>query len=447
MTGVLLGDSAIQDALVEAIVETAQTGQTLATSSSSSSSQEGAAQAAQGGPALEAPAAQGGGAQGAAVSGASAAMPKSRGVTVVTGPRGIEKITFRLEDNRKLIKKRPPASSDQAVFWRWIDRQYTAAKRGSEDAVALNEIAEACARRRPAIVRRAAGAGAGSAPVEPSPMADSRNGLSFDLAKKPLPTHVVAEIERRFFLKLVEDTRSSTGQLYVPGPRLAGFKGQRGSLCGKFPHMVTKRSSKGLANATAPAGSTTYVCGLDHVLSFTTRLVERKDDGSEVFVKEEDLLRLVHAPYSSADRAKHGHFEKTLTIYASLEFAEGPDAGKPVGASSFKAATTTGLWLPRESAPYQGGATEKEMRGGIATLNKLKFAKVAAHTNMVDRVKHERVRIAIHTLNPMLNPLKGFTVHSLPFLIKSVLHNDVEKNERYVAGPDGSPVAVPKSSA
>ena len=66
---------------------------------------------------------------------------------------------------------------------------------------------------------------------------------------------------------------------------------------------------------------------------------------------------------------------------------------------------------------------------------------------MVDHLKHQRVRIAIHTLNPMLNDLKGFTVHSLPFLIKSVLHNDVEKNERYIEGADGQPVAMPKPNA
>ena len=438
----------ISQSLAESIGGQNDTGQTLARNPEGQAGPDQAlavvaTQAPEGGAPLEAAAPQGGRTQGATVSGARQSTPKSKGVTVITNARGIERIVFRLDDNRRLIKRRPAASSDNAIFWRWIDRQYLAAKRGSEDSAALNEIAEACARRRPSIVRGSAGA----APSSPSPLTDARNGLSFDLAKKPLPPAVKAEIERRFFLKLMEDTRSSAGQLYVPGPRLQGIKGQRGSLCGKFPHMVTKRSGKGLANTNTPVGSVVYFCGLDHVLSLTTRLVERKEDGSEVFAKEEDLLKLVHGCYSAAARTKHGHFEKTLTIFASLEFAEGDEAGKPVSGSAFKGAPTTGMWLPRESAPYQGGATEKEMRGGIANLNKLKFAKITAQNNMVDHLKHQRVRIAIHTLNPMLNDLKGFTVHSLPFLIKSVLHNDVEKNERYIAGADGQPVALPKPNA
>lgn len=433
----------VSHALAESITGPDETGHPEGQAGLEQATALGAAQAPEGGASLEAAATQGGGAQTATVSDARASTPKSKGVTVITNARGIERIIFRLDNNRRLIKRRPAASSDNAIFWRWIDRQYLAAKRGSEDSAALNEIAEACARRRPSIAR----SGTGAAPTSPSPLTDAGNGLSFDLAKQPLPAAVKAEIERRFFLKLVEDTRSPTGQLYVPGPHVQGTKGQRGSLCGKFPHMVTKRTGKGLAKTNTPAGSVVYFCGLDHVLSLTTRLVERKEDGSEVFAKEQDLLRLVHGCYNAAARAKHGHFEKTLTIYASLEFAEGAEAGKPVSGTAFKGSPTTGLWLPRESAPYQGGATEKEMRGGIAILNKLKFAKTASQSNMVDHLKHQRVRIAIHTLNPMLNDLKGFTVHSLPFLIKSVLHNDVEKNERYIEGADGQPVAAPKPNA
>ena len=82
------------------------------------------------------------------MNGARQSTPKSKGVTVITNARGIERIIFRLDNNRRLIKRRPAASSDNAIFWRWIDRQYLAAKRGSEDSAALTEIAEACARRR-----------------------------------------------------------------------------------------------------------------------------------------------------------------------------------------------------------------------------------------------------------------------------------------------------------
>ena len=39
--------------------------------------------------------------------------------------------------------------------------------------------------------------------------------------------------------------------------------------------------------------------------------------------------------------------------------------------------------------------------------------------------------------------MEGMTARSSPFMIKSVLHNDVRANERYVRGPDSTVVDSP----
>ena len=89
------------------------------------------------------------------------------------------------------------------------------------------------------------------------------------------------------------------------------------------------------------------------------------------------------------------------------------------------------------------------MRGGRATFGHTKgfrMAKGASTANLKKEHKGRLFRFVIKTLNPFLCGLGGFTVRSLPFVIKGVLHNDAKSQERFVETDDGI-VASPPSEA
>jgi|SaaInlV_125m_DNA_1040241.scaffolds.fasta_scaffold04886_7 hypothetical protein len=397
-----------------------------------------AAQTTAGGTALETNTAEGGGAQGATVNGDGGAA-RNRGPTVVHKNGRVESVTFRLDDGNKLIKKRPVSSSKHAPFWRWIDKQYFGNKRGQEDSKAMDAISQSAAARRPHLFRQS-GAGGGGAPSSSAGRAtiDPQRGLVFELAEKPLLEHVKASIEQRWFLRLVEETKHTDGRNYVPGLRIN--RKQRGSLCGRFPHMIYKHTFRDDGHRSTTLD--TFFCGGDRLLRFDVELMERKDAGATAKVGEAELLKLVTEPsYTTAERKKFGPYQTSLTVYASLEWYEGPDKGKPVMPSAFKLQPES-IFLSAESAPYHSGATEKVMSDGRARIDKLKLGKHVTHANMKEEHKKHQVCVAIHTLNPMLHQLNGFTVKSSPFFIKAVCHNDVERNERYCLGTNGVPEAV-----
>ena len=391
-----------------------------------------AAQATAGGTALEANTAEGGGAQGAPVNGAA----RNRAPTVVTRNSRVESVTFHLDNGDKLIKKRPPRTSKHAPFWRWIDKQYFGNKRGQEDSKAMDAIAHNVAARRPHLFRQS-GAGSGASSSAARAAIDPQRGLVFELAEKPLLEHVKLAIEQRFFLRLVEETKHTDGRNYVSGPKVNNKA--RGSLCGHFPHMIYKHTFRNDGHRSLTTD--TFFCGGDRLLRFDVELMERKDATTTAKIGEPVLLKLLEPCYTTAERKKWGPYETSFTVYASLEWFEGPDKGKPVMPSAFKLQPES-IFLSAESAPYHSGSTEKVMSDGRARIDKLKFNKHVTHANMKDEHKQHQVCVVIYTLNPMLHDLKGLSVRSSPFFIKAVCHNDVERNERYCAGANGLPERV-----
>lgn len=397
----------------------------------------GAGQTTQSGQALEAPAPQGGGAQGALVTGSGRPAPSvgRGGVTVTTNNGRLEKLVIKLDGDRKLIKKRPAATSDQAHFWRWIETQYFKAKRCKADSDALGEIQAIVARQRPGSARAASGGGGSSSGRLATPL-DQGTGervLTFQLDPKPLQAHVLSQIEGRFYLRVVEELSTPDGKPFVPGP------GKRGSLMGQFPHMVLNRRD---VESEHPARRyPTFYCGADRLLGVRVELMEKREGASPVRASEHDLLKLVRSQFNHGEQAKHDFFQKSLVVYISLEFAEGPQAGKAVSAAAFKRTPdNNALFLPAESAPYCGGSTEKEVVDGRASFTKLKLAQVS-EKNVRDEVAGYPYRIAVHTLNPWLNDKEGFTAYSSPFFVMVKLHNNANSGEHYVGSPSGVPVA------
>ena len=378
---------------------------------------DGAPTEAQPGPALEAQTAQGGGADGPPVTGGGGARrPPKRGTTVITDTHGdVHKLVLWGSDGRKFVCKKPDPGTAEWHQWNWMSTQYRKAKRFRGDSAALTEVQAVVAQHRSKAKRRD-GAAANAPHKVP---------LSFDMPATPLSAASLASIENRYYLRLVEDTCTPNGQLFVPGPN------GRGSRMGKFPHMVMRpqRSS----------GVPTHYCGADRLLALRVELVERKEGGEVVPGNAQDLLKIVRSQFEQSEKAKHNFYEKELVVHMSIEFAEGPRIGHPITSDAFHHPLLGGsAFLPAESVPYRGGSSEKEIEFGHATYRNIRMNNIS-RSNLIPSLQPHRYRLAVHTLNPWLNDVEGFTVYSSPFFVKSKLHNDAKSNEYYVAGPDGAP--------
>ena len=160
----------------------------------------------------------------------------------------------------------------------------------------------------------------------------------------------------------------------------------------------------------------------------------------------EELKGLIASAHTPSDMEHWSHYENDVYLYAGLEFSDTGEEFKPVPASAFrKMPAFNALFAPAESPPYTNGFYEFEMRTGVASLKKFKMAKGASTANLNKEHKGRLFRFVIKTLNPFLCGLSGFTVRSLPFVIKGVLHNDAKSQERFVQTDEGIRDSAPSN--
>jgi hypothetical protein len=282
----------------------------------------------------------------------------------------------------------------------------------------------------------ASGAGGGATAAESGMSASARSAYeneddytapSFTWKVQKLGAHPHAAIVGNYFIQIEDGTKDAQGNLYVPN-------GKQGSMCGtKFPHAVinvTPRGSKGGSPVTQ------YICGACNNVRLSVRLMKRVDGGNAVLASELEILNPIKKAHLQHQRDAWFDNEDRMQLYAYLEFADGPGSGTPVSPGAFKHTPENGkLFTPAESAPYNLGETEFLMTQGRAHLT-TNFAKHVAHANLKPTHKSRPFRFVVKVLNPFLVDVEGFTVRSLPFHVKSVLHNDVRTDVRYVKRGD-----------
>ena len=246
--------------------------------------------------------------------------------------------------------------------------------------------------------------------------------FSWRVQALPAPAH--AAIAGKYYLEIQEGTKDSQGNRYVPN-------GKWGSMCSsKFPHAIINvrpRGSKSMQKAPQ------YVCGTCNNVKLVVRLMKRAADGNACeSVSEVEVLTVIKRAHPQQQRDAWFDNEDRVQMYTYLEFADGPNIGTPVGANAFNHPPVHGKLLnPEESLPYCMGETEFSMTQGVASIT-TNFAKYVTHANLKKPYKDRLFRFVVKVLNPFLVDLEGFTARSLPFLVKSVLHNDVRKGVRYV---------------
>lgn len=367
------------------------------------------------GPATQEEEVQGGGAEGAAVSG----KYRSYTVSQQLGTGLIKKVTFYYENQSRVVKKRPALGSSEEPIWQLLEAQHKHCKKLKKDSETLGKIEDALYQRHTLQAPAPAPALAEQAGAE-------RETHTYTVASKPLRASARAEVERRYFLQIEEGTKASDGREYAPF-------GKSGSLCGGFPHMVTlpARAKNGAANV--------YGVSQNHRIGLRVQLMERVPGGGVIKASEFELLKYIHAQYPPTQVAGFDHFEKTLTLFVTLEF----DKGGLVGSSDFKhGPPCNSIWSPPESPPYHAGSTERVMEGGVVYFKKLWLNKRVTSANLDEEIADRKFRIVVKTLNSALHDLEGFTATSLPFIVKSVMHNDVAKKQRFVRNADGSVVPL-----
>ena len=352
-------------------------------------------------------------------------------------PRGhVAKATFHIEGQDPVVAHRPESDApvNERLVWALMERSRYQCYQNKEMRTAIVQAHQLFSPLRLGI---ASGAGGGAIATEGGMGASARSAYenrddytapSFTWKVQKLGAHPHAAIVGNYFIQIEDGTKDAQGNPYVPN-------GKQGSMCGtKFPHAVIGSKPRGGIKDADPALQ--YICGACNNVKLIVRLMKRVAGKDPVPASEGEVLDTIKKAHLQQQRDAWFDNEDRMQMYMYLEFADGPGAGTPVGANVFKQPPLYGkLFSPAESPPYTLGETEFPMAHGTATLT-FNFAKHVAHANMKKPYKNRAYRLVVKVLNPFLVDEEGFTARSLPFHVKSVLHNDVRTDVRYIKQGD-----------
>ena len=330
----------------------------------------------------------------------------------------VDQVVF-VRDGVEIVFDRPDEDSDDWLLWRLLEKGRIAMQRNKTLVSHLGDVAKIV---QPYTVYRATVRGSGPC-VMPS-------NVYWRL--KPLPDRVRLAIEGKYFLTMDQTVADIHGNKYCPKDE------EIGSMCATagFPHAIAYQREKGRGKARP---SIEYIVGACNSVQVTVRL-KKRDANTPIgeSVSDTEIKNLITSAHTPTQMESWTDLENQVLLYIGLEFSDG-DVGeyKPVPATAFeKTPAFNALFAPAESPPYENGFYEFEMRKGVAIV-KFKMAKGATTTNLNKDNKGRLFRFVIKTLNPFLCGLSGFTVRSLPFVMKGVLHNDAKSQERFIQSDNG----------
>lgn len=352
------------------------------------------------------------------------------------GNGAIQKITFHRRNRQPTVMVRPDQDDDDHLLWRLLDAQRKGARRKRELVTAINKARDVLMAVSGGVSRSRTIARINAVTNEvppPEPL---------EWWTKPLPRDLQTEIEANFFLQIDQVVADKHGNGYVPArrPNPSGRLQWRGSmLAGKFPHAIVsvKKPGDGVTDRTDE-----FMCATCNNIELTVRL-KTFVDGRPTHCSESRILEKINGAHHLTARSLWGILESKMYLYCYLEFADGADDGTPVGAYAFsKTPDSSGVFKPTECPPSylnngKPGFYEFRMERGEASIE-FKFQECVTTSNLNKHYRNRLFRLVVKAVNPFLAGLEGMTARSSPFLIKSVLHNDVKSNERYVRGPDNA---------
>lgn len=420
------------------------------------------AEGEEGAPATATP--QGGGAEGALVTAAAAttdAADPMDACAFVEGVGGrIESVTFPDGGGdggaQPVTLTRPKSLGATPMLgrlWDLVDSGHRAHKRLRTVRETLGAPrAPRCAAPPPPVPRanEEGGAGGGGTSGDASPaVAVPAQWPTRELPDADLRRH----IEKTYFIRIDDGSQDRHGNPYVPNedevgqlaiPPTADTKRGPGSLCsvrsGKFPHAIVQ-AKMGLREKRKEAH---YACYASHKIELVVRLYKWGVGGLPHKCSETELLGLIRKAYPVAERKDWGYLDDRMVLFLSLQLASDTSSRatrEPAHADMFKSRPENGFLLhPNESPPctLNGGKPsfyEFEMERGVASIG-FNVRSKCTSGNLQEHRKWGFFEFHVHAMNPHLVGLKGFEARSLPFRLKSVLHNDVNSHERYVLKDD-----------
>ena len=353
----------------------------------------------------------------------------------------IQKITFHRRNRQPVIMVRPDQDNDDHLLWRLLDAQRKGARRKRELVTAINKARD--------VLMAASGGAARATKVAKinAMVGEVAPPAPLEWWTRSLPRELKNDIETNFFLQIDEVVADKHGNPYVPArkPNASGKMQWRGSMLGgKFPHAIVSIKKQGDGTSTR---TEQFMCGVCNNVELNVRLM-RFENGRPVNCSEEDLLGKVRSAFRLNQRSTWGLLESKMYLYCYLEFYDSDDNDTPVGPYAFSRTPDSNcIFKPPESPPSylnNGRACfyEFRMERGKARCD-LKFQDAVTTANLGKNYRNRQFQLVVKAINPFLAGLEGMTARSSPFMIKSVLHNDVRANERYVRGPDNTVVDSP----
>jgi len=255
----------------------------------------------------------------------------------------------------------------------------------------------------------------------------------------PLPREVLDKIYSTWELEIEHELTDKHGNRYVPQESAAPSKrrrsSQRGTLCGSFPHALID-STRGLHS-----GGEQLVVGGCHDVIVVAHL-KPKEPRDAPLHPEAEIMRMIREATSEEEVKTWGRYESSLLFRLSLVFEDGGEVVATDGDPqfSFRAPLPDNkLLVPYECARGTGDYYEQAAHAGRLQWQ-FGFNNGVSSFQLVPDNKAHRFALRIEPLNPYLNLVRSgdpelgetFLKRSQPFLIKAVIGNDLQSNERYV---------------
>ena len=291
----------------------------------------------------------------------------------------------------------------------------------------------------PARGQSGVGAGAGADPTQARSLAAAhaaaapRTPIEHGVPDRPmasrteLPPELMQELNEEWELVIDHELHDPAGNAYTPLE--VERKTAVATLCGGFPHAIVTTSSG------MHSGKQSYVVGGCHEILLDAK-IRRKGSTPHngPLTVERTILNKIKAALPADEVARWGRYESSLIFHARLVFQDGSSV-RPLhvseGGSFSDAPKDNQLLFPHEKPLGYASIYEQEMQDGalgwvFSTNRGVTSAKLAPD------FKGWKFALLVEITNPYIKSVESLSRRSEPFLIKSVLGNDLASGERYV---------------
>ena len=250
-----------------------------------------------------------------------------------------------------------------------------------------------------------------------------------------LSAELVKTITDAFELCIDHELSDRHGNPYVASDNPVGDRRRsrsRGTLCGAFPHALID-----VAGGAQGGDSVLVVVGC-HQIILSAYLKPKPSYWKHTTPPADPeawILAAMRRALPAEEVENWGRYESSLVFHMSLVFEDGSTVcadDKDLVNFCFKAPLENGkLLIPNEKPIGQAGYYEQSMSRGKVEWRFLTNNNLTSFSLVASR-KNTKFAFKVEALCPYLKNVESMTIRSAPFVIKSVISNDLQAQERYV---------------